>query len=99
VDWDTALGNPLSHSKEESPVVLGLELAEILGCTIPPSAHKLSKAGNYEATYRPFECMTKEFQLSTSTARGQTNALSATMVGAVNAMYREMRRAFCHGSD
>ncbi len=93
-DWDTALGNPLSHSKEESPVVLGLGLAEILGCTIPPSAHKLSKAGNYEATYRPFECMTKEFQFSTSTARGQTNALSATMVGAVNAMYREIDERF-----
>ena len=93
-DWDTALGNPLSHSKEESPVVLGLGLAEILGCTIPPSAHKLSKAGNYEATYRAFECTTKEFQLSTSTASGQTNALSATMVGAVNAMYREIDERF-----
>jgi putative ABC transport system permease protein len=92
--WNTLAGKPLQLSSEKNGIVLGVSLASILGCEPEQKSHYLNGQGGYEAVERPFKCRQPDFQLSVATESGQANAMTGSLVGIIDAAYKDLDTKF-----
>jgi putative ABC transport system permease protein len=88
--WNATFGVPLFLSKEENPVLLGQGLSRKLGCHYEHPKNFNTHNGGYEPVDRPFECPTKDLQISLMTDDGQLNAVDVTAVGLFDVGYRDV---------
>ncbi|MFL5815624.1 MAG: ABC transporter permease [Bdellovibrionia bacterium] len=94
-EWNTLAGKPLQLSPQPNGIVLGVSLASILGCEPEQKSHYLNGQGGYEAIERPFKCrQTGDFQLNVATESGQANALTGSLVGIIDAAYKDLDTKF-----
>ena len=88
--WNATFGMPLDRAQEANPALMGQGLARKMNCTWSASKSFYSFNGGYEPVERPFDCLTKELQLSVMTADGQLNAVDFSVVGLMDAGYRDI---------
>lgn len=88
--WNTTYGVPLYLSKEESPAILGQGLSRKLGCHYVRNKNFNTFDGSYEPVERPFECPTRDLQMSLMTYEGQLNAVDVIAVGLFDVGYKDV---------
>jgi len=88
--WNATFGVPLYVSKEASPVLIGQGLSRKLGCHYNRDKNFNTFNGGYEKVERPFECPTRELQMSLMTGDGQLNAIDVTAVGLFDVGYKDV---------
>jgi putative ABC transport system permease protein len=87
--WNTTYGKPLHTSTESANAILGHGLARKMGCSWSPVNFNVY-SGGYEPVDRPFDCPSKNLQISTMTSSGQLNALDVNVLGLMDAGYRDI---------
>ena len=92
--WNTVAGVPLDRATTEERLVMGLTLGEMLDCNPVHRMHLMTGVGGYPAEDRPFTCATQTLQLSTTTADGRANAINPTLVGLVDAAFKDIDARF-----
>ncbi len=88
--WNTTYGKPLHLSEAPATALMGHGLARKMGCTWSRPANFYVFSGGYEPVERPFNCATKDLQLSTMTSTGQLNAIDVNIGGLIDAGYRDI---------
>lgn len=88
--WNVTQGVPLDHHENNNVMALGKGLALKLDCQWQENKSVLTFYGGYEAIERPFECYTKDLQLTTTTVDGQLNAVDLSAVALVDAGYKDV---------
>lgn len=89
--WNALYGTPL---KSPHTALLGQSLGKILGC-VPDKKEKVMNAvAGYKPEVRPFHCTANDIQLNITTPEGQLNALDLTVVGLVDALYKDIDDKF-----
>lgn len=88
--WNATFGVPLYMAKEESPALIGQGLSKKLGCHFNRSKNFNTFNGGYEKVERPFECPTRDLQMSLMTEEGQLNAVDVTAVGLFDVGYKDI---------
>ncbi len=88
--WNATYGLPLHKAGHDFAAMLGQGLSYKLGCTWNADRKFFSYNGGYEPVERPFECPTKDLQISVMTSEGQLNALDLTASGLLDAGYRDI---------
>jgi len=88
--WNTTYGKPIHLSDAPATALLGHGLARKMGCTWVKPENFYVFSGGYEPLERPFDCPTKDLQLSTMTAAGQLNAIDVNVIGLMDAGYRDI---------
>ena len=88
--WNATQGLPLHKSNKEFSAMLGQGLSRKLGCIWDQNNNKYTFSGSYEAVNRPFDCPSKEVQVSVMTSESQVNALDINIVGLMDAGYRDI---------
>lgn len=96
--WDTIVGVPLNIAKDPMSAVIGFGLAQKIGCKLPEKFPFLVASGSYPHVDRPFECDSKDLQLSTTTPEGQLNAVDLNVVGVIDGGYKDLDDRFLHTS-
>lgn len=88
--WNVTFGIPLD--RQESPFVaaLGQGLSRKLECTWVKDSKVLTFYGGYQPIDKPFECLTKDLQISTTTVDGQLNAIDLTAIALMDAGYKDV---------
>lgn len=88
--WNTTYGKPLHVAGGDYVALLGHGLARKMGCSWQKAENFYSFSGGYEPVERPFECPNYDLQLSSMTADGQLNAVDVSVVGLLDAGYRDI---------
>lgn len=88
--WNATFGLPLYLSKDESPVLIGQGLSRKLGCQYTLDKRFNTFNGGYEKVDRPFECPTRDLQMSLMTEDGQLNAVDVVVSGLFNVGYKDV---------
>ncbi len=88
--WNATFGLPLHKSSDEAPIILGQGLGRKLGCSYQKPENFYTFHGGYEAEERPFECPSKDLQISLMTDEGQLNALDVKAIGLLDAGYKDI---------
>lgn len=88
--WNVTFGQPLNLYSSSDVIALGHGLAEKLDCHWNPQLKQLTAYGNYEAKEKQFECLTKDFQLSATTADGQINAVDVEAKALIDGGYKDV---------
>jgi putative ABC transport system permease protein len=88
--WNTLYGDPLYVTKSASPVLLGLTLAQQLGCTPDKEIYSLRPEGGYPSEVRPFTCRRSDMQMSVTTESGTLNAMDFEVVGLIDGGYKDI---------
>jgi putative ABC transport system permease protein len=86
--WNTSGGKPLSENVPG--VILGEELGRLLKCQLKDGAVFLNPLGGYIAEERTLDCGRPQFQLSSTTQSGQSNAIFLNVSGVTNTLFREL---------
>lgn len=88
--WNVTYGTPLD--RQETPFVgaLGQGLARKLACTWVKDPNTLTFYGGYAEVDKPFDCLTKDLQISTTTVDGQLNAIDLAAVALMDAGYKDV---------
>lgn len=89
-EWNATFGVPLHMAKEESPAIIGQGLSRKLGCHYVRAKNFNTFNGGYEQVERPFECPTRELQMTLMTDEGQLNAVDVTAVGLFDVGYKDV---------
>lgn len=89
--WSSLYGVPLVDSTNQSSVVIGQSLGNILDCLPEKKIFAINFTdGGYIPENRPFKCYRDNVQLSLVTPGGQLNAMDFDIVGLVDAGYKEI---------
>lgn len=88
--WNATFGIPLHQSEEQSAVLLGQGISRKLGCTYEKPQNFYTFHGGYKAEERPFECPSKDLQISLMTDDAQLNAIDVKAVGLLDAGYKDV---------
>lgn len=96
--WNATFGVPLYKSNSENPAILGQGLSRKLGCHYVKPKNFNAMNGGYEAVERPFECPTRDLQISLMTDEGQLNALDITVAGLFDVGYKDVDDRYAHVS-
>lgn len=88
--WNATYGIPLHKSDFANATLLGQGLARKLACEYKREKYFDTFQGGYEAVERPFDCPTRDLQVSSMTVDGQLNALDLTVVGLLDAGYKDI---------
>ena len=88
--WNTTFGMPLHLAGVDSAALLGQGLAKKMSCNWDGTKSFYSFSGGYDPVERPFDCLTKDLQVSVMTADGQLNAIDVNVVGLMDAGYRDI---------
>ncbi len=86
--WNANAGVPLDVDGGQK-LLIGKTLATILGCKFDPKTTTFTAIGYYPPENRPFECAGK-ISVSTTTDRGQINALMLDVAGISDAGFSEI---------
>jgi len=90
-EYDVVAGQPLWMSRGQSALIIGQELARLLGCQVPNVGFAPRKP-NEAATQRGFSCQPQEVQLSVSTESGQFNAQKFPATGIMDWGIKEINQ-------
>lgn len=88
--WNVTQGTPLDRHENTNVLALGKGLALKLNCEWKENKSVLTFYGGYEPVDKPFDCYTKDLQLTTTTVDGQLNAVDLTAVALVDAGYKDV---------
>lgn len=88
--WNVTYGTPLDRQLSAFTGALGQGLARKLACTWVKDQKTLTYYGGYAEVDKPFECMTKELQISSTTVDGQLNAIDIEAVALMDAGYKDV---------
>lgn len=88
--WNATFGKPLDMATEANPSLVGQGLARKMNCSWSASESFYAFNGGYDPVERKFECLTKELQVSVMTGEGQLNAVDFSLVGLMDAGYRDI---------
>jgi putative ABC transport system permease protein len=89
-EWNATYGLPLHQASDIYAAAMGRGLARKMGCTLSYSRNFATPIGGFEAFERPFECSTKEIQISTTTPEGQLNAIDLNLFGTIDGGYKDL---------
>lgn len=92
--YNVLVGDAFFQTKIENPVHLGKTLGFQLGCEPDSDNYQTLPQGGYPPETRPFHCRRSDLQLSVTTQLGQLNAIDATVVGLVDAGYKDVDSRF-----
>lgn len=88
--WNVTFGQPLNLYSSTDIIAMGHGLAEKLDCHWDPKLKQLTAYGNYEALEKKFECVTKDLQLTATTADGQINAVDVEVKALIDGGYKDI---------
>ena len=88
--WNTIYGTPLDRQSSPFTGALGQGLARKLACTWVKDPDAMTFYGGYEEVDKPFDCVTKELQISSTTVDGQLNAIDIDAVALMDAGYKDV---------
>lgn len=88
--WNVTYGTPLDRQESAFVGALGQGLARKLACTWVKDTDTLTFYGGYAEVDKPFECLTKDLQISTTTVDGQLNAVDLSAVALMDAGYKDV---------
>lgn len=88
--WNTIYGKPLHIDNLDFTALLGQGLARKMNCNWQRPRHLNTFSGGYEPVERPFECRTTDLQVSVMTSDGQLNAVDLSIIGIMDAGYRDI---------
>ncbi|MES2801764.1 MAG: FtsX-like permease family protein [Bdellovibrionota bacterium] len=88
--WNVTYGTPLDRQESAFTGALGQGLARKLACTWTKDPNVMTFYGGYAEVDKPFECMTKDLQISSTTVDGQLNAIDITAVALMDAGYKDV---------
>ncbi len=96
--WNVTYGTPLDRQENPFVAALGQGLAKKLACTYTKDPNAMTFYGGYAEVDKPFDCATKDLQISTTTVDGQLNAVDVTAVGLMDAGYKDVDDRFIQTS-
>lgn len=96
--WNINNGKPLDYFQNENVLALGMGLSEKLNCHWDKSQKVLAFYGDVQPIERPFDCLTKDLQLSTTTSEGQLNAIDLQVGALINAGYKDIDNRYIQTS-
>jgi putative ABC transport system permease protein len=88
--WNVTFGTPLDRQETPYVAALGQGLARKLACTWHKDPNTLTFYGGYAEVDKPFDCATKDLQVSTTTVDGQLNAVDLSAVALMDAGYKDV---------
>lgn len=88
--WNVTYGTPLDRQETPFVAALGQGLARKLACTWVKDPNTLTFYGGYAEVDKPFDCLTKDLQISTTTVDGQLNAVDLSAVALMDAGYKDV---------
>lgn len=88
--WNVTYGTPLDRQDSAFTGALGQGLARKLACTWAKDPNVMTFYGGYEEVDKPFDCITKELQISSTTVDGQLNAIDITAAALMDAGYKDV---------
>lgn len=88
--WNVTYGTPLDRQQSAYTGALGQGLAKKLACTWTKDPKALTFYGGYAEIDKPFDCMTKDLQISSTTVDGQLNAIDINAVALMDAGYKDV---------
>lgn len=88
--WNVTYGTPLDRQKSVFTGALGQGLAKKLACSWVKDPGAMTFYGGYEEVDKPFDCVTKDLQISTTTVDGQLNAVDITAAALMDAGYKDV---------
>ncbi len=88
--WNATFGLPLYETSDAFAAAPGRGLARRLGCTMSYPRLFSTSRGGFEAFERPFDCPSKDIQISTTTPDGQLNAVDLTIFGMLDGGYKDL---------
>jgi putative ABC transport system permease protein len=86
--WNTLAGTP--QTGQADAVVIGKRLGQTLDCYPTTNFRVMQSKGGYKPEVRPFECLTKNLQLMTTSNSGQINATNVEVIGMLDAIFTEL---------
>ncbi len=96
--WNVTYGTPLDRQDNAFVAALGQGLAKKLGCTWTKDPNAMTFYGGYAEVDKPFDCATKDLQISTTTVDGQLNAVDVTAASLMDAGYKDVDDRFIQTS-
>lgn len=87
--WDVVAGQPL-YEADRNSVILGIGLAQFLGCDYDRSANVYAPKGGFLPLERSFSCPKSQVQLAVTTESLQVNALNLKVAGLIDMQLREL---------
>lgn len=88
--WNVTYGTPLDRQESVFTGALGQGLAKKLACTWVKDPNAMTFYGGYEEVDKPFDCVTKDLQISSTTVDGQLNAVDITAAALMDAGYKDV---------
>ena len=88
--WNVTFGQPLDRLDDVFAVALGQGLSKKLNCQWVKNSKTLTFYGGYQQIENPFECMTKDLQISATTVSSQLNAIDINAVALLDAGYKDV---------
>jgi putative ABC transport system permease protein len=88
--WNVTFGKPLDRANDIFAVALGQGLSKKLNCQWTKDPQKLTFYGGYQQVENPFECLTKDLQISATTVTSQLNAIDINAVALLDAGYKDV---------
>jgi putative ABC transport system permease protein len=89
-EWNATFGLPLDRTSDIYAAAMGRGLARKMGCILHYSRSFNTPIGGFEPFERPFECTSKEIQISTTTPEGQLNAIDLNLFGTIDGGYKDL---------
>ena len=96
--WNVTYGTPLDRQENPFVAALGQGLAKKLACTWTKDPNAMTFYGGYAEVDKPFDCATKDLQISTTTVDGQLNAVDVTAASLMDAGYKDVDDRFIQTS-
>lgn len=87
--WNSLYGVPLDR-KGQSQIVVGVGLAELLGCQLSGLSPVFNDDGTIARNLNELECFNSSYQLTALTEAGKMNASDAMIKGVVDAGVRDL---------
>ncbi len=97
-EWNATYGLPLHKVTDPYTAGTGKGLSERLGCTFKYNKNFTNQIGGFLPEDRPFECPTRDLQVSATTVDGQLNAVDLTIVGTIDGGYKDLDDRVLHTS-
>ncbi len=96
--WNSTFGRPLDEAPDAFSLSYGQGLAKRMGCTFHHDGKYMNPSGSYIAADRPFDCVSRDAQISTMTGDGQLNAIDLTVFGLIDGGYKDVDDRLIHTS-
>jgi putative ABC transport system permease protein len=96
--WNATFGRPLDESPDGLSLSYGQGLAKRMGCKFHHDKNYLNKSGSFIPEERPFECVSRDAQISAMTPEGQLNAMDLTVFGLIDGGYKDVDDRLIHTS-